>query len=211
MLHHAFRIIFLLVLVTSTAAGQGLAKSDRDFIIKHLKQTQKELHAAVKGVNDEQWKWKPAPERWSVGECVEHLVKAETFLRNFVSGDALKKPATPEKKNPAKAKEQDEAILKQVADRTRRAQAPEQAAPTGQWPDRKALLKEFDARRKATIEFARTAPADLRAYFFDSGPLAGSDYYQILLVISSHTQRHIAQMREVMAEPNFPKKKKSTY
>jgi hypothetical protein len=201
------RCFVLLLFVAATAAAQGLSKEDRDFITKHLKQTQKELRTAVKGLNDEQWKWKPAADRWSVGECVEHLVKAEDFLRGFISGDALKKTPMPEKKDAAKAKARDEELLRRVADRSQRAQAPEQAVPTGQWPDRKQLVKEFDARRKTTIEFVRTTPTDLRAYFFDTGPLAGADYYQILLVISSHTQRHIAQMREVMADPNFPKKK----
>jgi hypothetical protein len=200
------RCFVLLFFVAATATGQGLSKAERDSVIKHLKQTQKELHTAIKGLNDEQWKWKPAANRRSVGECVEHLAKAEDFLRGFITGDALEKSPTPEKKDAAKAKAGDEAIMKRMADRSQRAQAPEQAVPTGQWPDRKQLVKEFDARRKTTIDFVRATPADLRAYFFDAGPLAGSDYYQILLVISSHTQRHIAQMREVMTDPNFPKK-----
>jgi uncharacterized damage-inducible protein DinB len=200
------RYFALVLLGVSAAAGQSLSQVERNFIIQHLRQTQKELHEATKNVSEAQWNFKPAPDRWSIAQCAEHLVLAEDFLRGFISGDALKKTPTPEKKDPTRWKVRDAAILAQVANRSQRAQAPEQATPTGQWPDRRNLMKEFDARRKATIDFVRNTPHDLRAYFFDAGPLAGSDYYQILLVISAHTQRHIAQMREVMADPSYPKK-----
>ena len=32
------------------------------------------------------------------------------------------------------------------------------------------------------------------------------DGYQVILMIGAHTERHLAQMKEAMADPAFPKK-----
>ena len=36
-------------------------------------------------------------------------------------------------------------------------------------------------------------------------PMGALDAYQIVLMISSHTNRHVQQINEVKADPNFPK------
>src|SRR5437868_2173790 len=48
--------------------------------IQLLEDSSKEFLAAVKGVTDAQWNFKPAPERWSVGECAEHIMLSEGLL-----------------------------------------------------------------------------------------------------------------------------------
>ena len=49
-------------------------------VMNYLEESGKEFLAAIDGVTEEQWKWKPAPERWSVGETAEHIVLAEALL-----------------------------------------------------------------------------------------------------------------------------------
>ena len=39
---------------------------------------------AIRGVTGAQWKWKPAPAEWSVGEAAEHVALAEALLFGFV-------------------------------------------------------------------------------------------------------------------------------
>jgi hypothetical protein len=46
-------------------------------ILQALRDSRAELHAAVAGVSEEQARTKPAPDRWSVLDCVEHLVIVE--------------------------------------------------------------------------------------------------------------------------------------
>jgi hypothetical protein len=36
-------------------------------------------------------------------------------------------------------------------------------------------------------------------------PLGVLDTYQIVLLMSAHSNRHTQQMKEVIADPNFPK------
>jgi hypothetical protein len=37
-------------------------------------------------------------------------------------------------------------------------------------------------------------------------PAVEMDVYQMFIMISAHTERHVKQMREVMADPGFPKR-----
>jgi hypothetical protein len=37
-------------------------------------------------------------------------------------------------------------------------------------------------------------------------PAVEMDLYQMFFMISAHTERHVKQMREVMADPGFPKR-----
>jgi hypothetical protein len=53
------------------------------------------------------------------------------------------------------------------------------------------------------LQYARTTAEDLRSHVVER---EGSDAYQWLLLISSHEQRHILQIREIKANPKFPKK-----
>ncbi|MBI3406208.1 MAG: DinB family protein [Acidobacteria bacterium] len=184
----------------------GTAKADQDKAVAYLKKTQKGVEAAVKGLSAEQLKWKAAPDRWSVQDCLEHITLSEDYLRTVVTDKVLKSPAAPDKVSASKQSEGDEMIMKRVTDRSHKAQAPEPLKPSGKWADSKAMLKEFSARRAATIQLVRNSPENLRAHFMDSPAAKDLDGVQWILFLAAHSERHTAQMLEVKADPNFPKK-----
>jgi hypothetical protein len=175
------------------ACAGTLTKQERKQLIQHLKESEKMLKNATKGLSLEQWRFKAAPDKWSVQECVEHLTLAEEVGLEFM-GDILKSP-------PGKVKDGDDTFYQTNTDRSKKVQAPDVLRPTGQWPDPKKLLKEFSARRKKTIEFVETTQEDLRGHVF-----GGFDGYQAVLAAAAHTERHVAQMREVKTDPHFPRK-----
>src|ERR1700760_855176 len=74
------------------ASDPHMTAAERDQLIKDLKDSQAEFVKAVSGLSDAQWKWKPAPERWSVGECAEHIMLAEGLLFDRMQV-AIKSPA----------------------------------------------------------------------------------------------------------------------
>lgn len=185
-------IVGVLAFAPGAYAGP-LTKQERKQLTQHLKKSEKMLKDATRGLSPEQWKFKPAPDKWSVQDCVEHLTHAEELGLKFMD-DILKSP-------PGKLKDGDDAFYKTNTDRSKKVPAPEVLRPTGQWPDPKKLLKEFSARRKKTIEFVETTQEDLRGHVFN-----GFDGYQAVLAAAAHTERHLAQMLEVKAGPNFPKK-----
>jgi hypothetical protein len=68
------------------------------------------------------------------------------------------------------------------------------------------VVEAFRSNRDRTIEFVSTTQQDLRSHF-SPHPAAGMlDCYQWTLLLAAHTDRHVQQMREVMADPGFPKK-----
>ncbi|HVN06019.1 MAG TPA: hypothetical protein VMT86_16470, partial [Bryobacteraceae bacterium] len=63
----------------------------------------------------------------------------------------------------------------------------------------------FKESRARTIAYVTDTQDDLRGHFYDHPVLKTMDAYQWILLLSSHTQRHTAQLNEVKANPNFPK------
>lgn len=188
---------------SSAAEPSTLTKEERDRAVDYLKQTQKDFLAAIEGVSEEQWKFKAAPDRWSIAETAEHIAVTEDTVWKLVSEKIMKSPAAPEKR--AEAKGKDETVLKMIPDRSKKAQAPERLKPTGKWATRAALVKDFEAARAQEIAYLKETKEDLRNHFEEHPFVKTLDAYQWLLLNGAHSKRHTAQILEVKADPNFPK------
>src|ERR1043166_193254 len=187
----------------SSPASSTLTKEERDRAIDYLKETRKACLAATDGLSDAQWKFKAAPDRWSIAEVAEHIAVTEDMIWKLVSEKVMKSPAAPEKAADAKGK--DEIILAKIPDRSRKAQAPEQLKPTGRWATRAALVKDFEGTRGQEIAYLKDTKEDLRNHFEEHPALKTMDAYQWLIFNGAHCKRHTAQILEVKADPNFPK------
>ena len=188
---------------TSTAEAGTLTKQERDRAIEYLKQTQKDFLSSIEGVSEAQWTFKAAPDKWSIAETAEHIAVTEQTIWDLVSGKIMKSPPAPEKAAAAKGK--DETILTVIPDRSRKAQAPERLQPTGKWPTRAALAKDFEALRGKEIAFVTDTKEDLRNHFEEHPFLKTMDAYQWIIFNGAHCKRHTAQILEVKADPNYPK------
>ena len=194
--------LLLIALLLSVAAfGQELTTADRERGTKYLEQTRDAIVAAAKGLSDAQMKFKPAPDRWSVAETLEHIALAEDFLLQNVTDKIMKSPAGPADRDTAKA---DAMVLAMIPDRSHKAQAPPPLVPTGRWAPAETL-DHFLKSRAQTIAFLESTP-DLRQHVADSPLGQPLDAYEWLLFVSAHSERHTKQILEVEADPNFPKK-----
>jgi hypothetical protein len=189
-----------LVFLTATAFGQTLTQADRDRGVKYLEQTRDGVIAATKDLSEAQWKFKAAPDKWSVAETLEHIALGEDYMFGYVTNMVMKAPAGAPDRDVAKM---DALVLKMVPDRSNKRQAPPELVPTGRWSPAETL-EHFLKSRQRTIEYMQTAP-DLRQHVSDS-PLGALDGYEWLLFISAHSDRHTKQILEVEAAPDFPKK-----
>jgi hypothetical protein len=97
----------------------------------------------------------------------------------------------------------DDRILWYGIDRTTRDRTGEARVPTGRYKTTTEALAAFDKQRASMRAFATTTQADLRGRLLKDSPM---DVYQWLLMISSHSQRHILQIREIKATAEFPKR-----
>lgn len=190
----------------SVAAEETAAVPDpasKEAVAAHLEKSRALFLGAIAGLTPEQWAWKPAPERWSVGECAEHLARAEPFLRELAR-EAITQPVTAEEL--AKSHGKSATVLGFITDRSQRFNAPEGANPMtdGKVRTRAEVERDFNYDRGRTAELA-FATADLTAYAkkhfgFQELDLAGWLYF-----LSGHTERHTLQIEEVKATAGFPK------
>jgi uncharacterized damage-inducible protein DinB len=181
----------------ASAAVPDITPSERDKAVQYLADTSKALVAATKGLSEAQWKFKPAPDRWSVAEVVEHLALLEDLFANKLSAEISAAPAG--KLDAAKV---DANILAKVPDRSTKFQAPDYLVPTGRWTPSEAL-EHFLADRRKTVSFLTSMP-DLRSHVMNHPALGPMDGYEWVLAIAAHTQRHTKQILEVKADPRFP-------
>jgi hypothetical protein len=202
-------LFFMLALAAQNSApaqaptSTPLTPQEREDAIKQFETTRDNFLKSISGLSEKQWAFKPAPDRWSVAEVAEHITVSESTLGGLVQNKIMQSPATPEKREQVKGK--DELILTKVPDRSHKAQAPEFLRPTGRWAAEAELIKAFDDARAANIHYISATNDDLRDHFFDHPVFGTLDGYQWLLLISAHSARHTEQIEEVKADPNFPK------
>jgi hypothetical protein len=187
-------------LLMSAAFGQTLTQADREKGLQYLEQTRDGVVAATKGLSEAQLKFKPAPDRWSVAEVLEHITVVEGAIYGNVTENIMKAPAGAADRDTAKI---DAQVLAMVPDRTHKVKAPEQFVPTGRWPATDTL-DQFLRTRAKTIAFLESTP-DLRAHVGGQSPFGALDAYEWLMFTSAHSERHTKQILEVKADPNFPK------
>ena len=195
----AFALLLLI-----PGVGQTLSQKEREQGVAELEESRKAFLDATSGLSEAQWNFKPAPDRWSIAECAEHIGVTETFILNLITEQALKGPAEPEKRALVQGK--DNSLMTMVVDRTAKFKAPEAIQPTRRWTTSGEITKNVLESRARTIEFVSTTQEDLRDHFMDHPVFKTLDTYQWILLTSGHMRRHTAQILEVKADPNFPKR-----
>ena len=181
--------------------SQMLTDKERESTIKRLTRSRQTLVEAVEGVNESQARWKPAPDRWSILEYVEHLAVSDDALIDMIR-KSLKTPANPETEEQRRAREQRirETPMPRGANR-----APEPLVPGGRFDSLAGALAAFLAARERTLEFALTTEDDLRSHFSNHTVLGPLDGYQWLNGNAHHAETHAAHIREIREMTNFPK------
>ena len=187
---------------SAPATSASLTTEERERAIKYLKETEADFLAAIQGVSDAQWKFKAAPDRWSIAETAEHIASAEDLIFNRV-GEMMKASATPGRR--AETQGKDEIIMGKIPDRSRKAQAPEVLKPSGKFATRDELVKQFKETRAKEIGFLQETKEDLRSRIAPHPALDMMDAYQWLLFNGAHAKRHTAQIEEVKIDPKYPK------
>jgi DinB superfamily len=201
----------LVLTITLAAIGQTvpapaptpLTPAERQAALQNLQATHDAFLKSIAGLSEKQWRFKPAPDRWSVAEVSEHITISESTIFGLVTQKMMTSPATPDKR--ADVKVTDQQILTLIPDRSHKVQAPEMLKPTSRWATQAELVKTFEQERMATMDYVRTTNDDLRDHIYPHPLLGPLDAYQWILLISAHSERHTKQIEEVKADPNFPK------
>jgi DinB family protein len=194
-------LALLMVAGATAASAQEVTQAEKDKALQYLETTKKGVLEATKDLSEAQWNFKPAPDRWSVAQVMEHIAAAEDFLRGMVKEKIMMAPAGEPGRD---VKKTDDGVLAMVPDRTNKVQAPEPLVPTNRFGSPEASIKHFVESRATTEDFLKTTTG-LRDHVADS-PMGKLDGYEFILLIAAHSERHTKQINEVKADPNFPKK-----
>jgi hypothetical protein len=191
----------LLIAILATGAvgaahAEELTPRERAHLVAHLEMTGSWLIDEVSNLTQEQLTFQPSHEVWSIMEVVEHLVVVGPIywndLQKALQGRPSKRILT----------SRDEDILWYGIDRTRPEIAIQSERPPGNLRDLSSALKTYRAQHAQLLEYVRATKDDLRRYLVDRQLC---DAYQWALLISTHEQRHILQIRELKAHSSFPK------
>ncbi|HLJ45088.1 MAG TPA: DinB family protein [Bryobacteraceae bacterium] len=195
-------LVLAMIYLPLRAADPHMSDAERAQILKWLDESQKEFFAAIDSVSEAQWKWKPTPERWSVGETAEHIVLAEALLFDSVR-KAMAAAPNPDWEEQTKGKT--EFIVRVMPSRQGKAVAPEPIVPR-QGLTRSQIKERFEKQRSEIVKFAGDTQAPLKEHtVVHPFPVFGTlNAYQWLIYIPLHTMRHDKQIAEVKATAGYP-------
>lgn len=137
-----------------------------------------------------QTKIKLAQDRWSVLECVEHVVIVEEKNLGRLAGAKRLDAPHIDKQKVAE-------IMVQIPDRTTRYIAPEVARPMGRFASLSQALERFNATRSQVVQFAEDRQSDLYGLATEHVRLGTVNGAEMLLIIAGHARRHADQIREI--------------
>lgn len=195
-------LLFKSAVDAPTAASQDsmITQSERTELVDLLLKSEREFMQELEGLTDRQWSFKPGPDRWSVGEVVEHIVLADAMLFDTATKSLT---APPDDKWDATLSKT-ETLRRALPNRSRRVDAPVGIQPQRAMT-REQLLSRFMEQRARALKYARETDAPLKAHTA-ANPFFGSlNAHQWLLYIPLHHLRHNQQIVEVKASPGYPK------
>jgi len=192
-------ILVLTIPASAQTADAKMTKAERAELIELLNKSEKEFVQAVEGLTDQQWSFKPGPDRWSVAECAEHIVLAEALL--FETATTSLTAASDQKWEDTLRKT--EVLRRALPNRSTKVDAPAAIKPR-QAMTRQQLMARFKEQRARALAYVQETEAPLKAHtaanpFF--GPL---NAHQWLLYIPLHHLRHNLQIAEVKSSSSYP-------
>lgn len=194
-------LLFTAILaLLSFKSADTLTPQERQFGLDELTRTKEILLKSVNGLSKEQLNFKSSATSWSIAECTEHIAISESNIWGALDG-CLKNPADPSKRGEVKFSDAD--LLKIITDRSTKRKTMEAFEPKGMTFEES--VKNFTTKRDEHLEYVKTTQDDLRNRYAQM-PFGTLDAFQVIIFMSAHTARHVSQIEEVKADPNFPKK-----
>jgi DinB family protein len=174
---------------------------------QYFTQTRTRITAATNGLSDAQLRFKPAADRWSIVEILEHMALVHQRILSRVL-EQLPQGAAPEPGRDSQLI--DALVLEKIPDRSFKASAPEFIQPTGSVAPGESMDRIF--RNYVRLGELLESTPDLREHILDSPPLrvvtngahSTMDGYQWALAAAAHDERHVRQILELKASPDWP-------
>lgn len=155
----------------------------------------------VNNLSESQLNFRPASNKWSIADCIEHIALAELEFPKILEKE-MQQPSNPDLRS--KIQIQDDEIKPKMTSKKWKAKSPEIFKPSNKFANTSEAITAFRNQRNQTIVYVETTKDDLRNHYWKH-PLTGKiDLYQTLLLMSAHLERHIEQIETIKLSIGFP-------
>jgi uncharacterized damage-inducible protein DinB len=178
-------------------------------VIADLESVTEDARTAFAGLTGDQLNWKPAPESWSVAQCLEHLIHINRLyfplLDKLASG-----PVTPtfwEKYSPLSGVLGRALISALSPDNPRKSKTSRKAEPSASTIDAGIVDRFADHQAELITKVRGISPAVERHRTIVTSPMMGWVTYSLddcLTIIAVHEKRHLQQAIRAMNADGFP-------
>jgi hypothetical protein len=186
-------LLNLTVLVGS--AEPPVTDLERQRLVAHMEMTASWLEDEVGGLSTAQAIFRPAPNAWTILEVLDHLVVVGPIYWKDLQGAKEVSAGRAGMMN-------DVDVLWYGIDRNNRETALRAEEPSRTLQNVRSGLDSYRTQHAQLLHYVRTTKDDLRRRIVER---QNADAYQWALLISTHEQRHILQIREIKRDAKFPK------
>jgi len=179
-----------------------------NYVTSEMEKTADDVRASFGSLSGEQLNWKPAEKSWSVGQCLEHIIKTNEMFR-----DDFNKLASGSRRNSLWENWSPftgfngRFLIKSVTVDSKKSKVPSKTIipPSEIGPD---IVERFCEHVASVNELLdKCAGADLKKTVMSS-PFLSVFTYTLddgCTVLVEHTKRHIRQAKRAMEAYGFPK------
>jgi hypothetical protein len=192
---HVLAAAFVVAAGAITATAPPITDLERQRLVAHMQMTAGWLEDEVSGLSPAQATFRPSANSWTILDVLDHLVVVGPIYWNDLQ------KARPVDGRAGRMNDID--VLWYGIDRTNREIALKSEEPSRGLRDVQGGLTAYRAQHAKLLEYVRTTKDDLRSRLVER---QNSDAYQWALLISTHEQRHVLQIRELKAHPAYPKR-----
>ena len=191
----------LLVVAGPVSRAPAQTPSETEAVLKVHQEAHETFLKLIENISNEQWRFKTSKLSHTIGEEAEHIALAENDLQKVILR------ALDSEKDLAKA----EALAGKENKVRRLMLSPQRRAESFKPPNRlksKAEVHEFYRRAHRSLLRGIEAKPELEGYIYEHpnkklqyGELTALQWYYY---IAYHKLRHCEQIKEIMAQPDFP-------
>src|SRR5262245_10877415 len=178
-----------------------------NYVTSEMQKTADDVRGSFGSLSAEQLNWKPAEKSWSVGQCLEHIIKTnEQFYDEFNRLAAGTRIKTFWQNNSPLTGFFGRFLIKAVSEDSKKSKAPSKAiVPPSDISD-DIVVRFTDHVSGVNEMIERCADADLQKTVVSSPFLSVMTYRldDAYTVLVEHTKRHIRQAKRVVTAEGFP-------
>lgn len=179
-----------------------------DDLLAEVDRIAEEARASFAGLGHEPLTWRPRPDRWSIGECLAHLVRINQLYRDRIAPELAEARARGlYARRSLRGTWFGRWFTRAVGPMGRRMPTPPLFQPREEIVDGDAVAAFLSEQRRLRdlVEAARGLDLDAIRLSSPSSALLRFRAGDALRMLVEHEKRHLAQAQRVTAETDFPR------